>query len=299
MIDFLRRPHGSVLAIAAIFSVQFGNAFVGAQFDRVGPTGAALLRIGFSAVILLVLTRPQVRSWTRRTWLGVVLLGAGLAGMNQFIYLAIDRIPMGIAVTIELLGPLAVAVAGVRRALDGLWVLLAGAGVVLLGLDADGSLTLAGAGFAAVAAAFWALYILASARLGTAVRGIDGLSVAMVVAAVLVAPLGTADAVGAVRSAPDLLWVFAGAAVMTSVVPYALEFVALKRLRTWVFGILSSLGPAVAALAGLLVLNQSLSALQLTAIALVVGASCGVVLTARRQDRHEAITVQDPGATSV
>ncbi|MFV0434062.1 MAG: EamA family transporter [Leucobacter sp.] len=130
-----RRVPASVFAIAAIFSVQFGNAIVGSLFDRVGPLGAAALRLSFAALILLVLVRPRVREWSRGTWLGAVLLGLGMGGMNVFIYLAIDRIPIGIAVTIELLGPLAVAISGARRLIDVLWVVLALAGVLLLGLD--------------------------------------------------------------------------------------------------------------------------------------------------------------------
>lgn len=193
----------SVLAVAAVFSVQFGNALVGSFFDRVSPLGAAALRLGLASLILLVLVRPRVRSWDRRTWLGVVALGVGLGGMNAFIYLAIDQIPLGVAVTIELLGPLAVAASGIRRPIDAAWVLLALIGVLLLGLDGEGSLTLIGALCAGIAAAFWALYILASSKLGTRVRGVDGLVAAMVVAALVVVPFGAVDAVGAVSADPS------------------------------------------------------------------------------------------------
>lgn len=198
--DQPRRVPASLLAVAAIFSVQFGNALVGSLFDRVGPLGAAALRLGLAALILLIVVRPRVRDWGARTWLGVVLLGLGMGGMNVFIYLAIDRIPIGIAVTIELMGPLAVAAAGIRRLVDAGWVLLAIGGILLLGLDGSGAVNLVGAACAAVAAAFWALYILASARLGTRVRGVDGLVAAMVVAALVVVPVGAADAAVAVRS---------------------------------------------------------------------------------------------------
>src|SRR5690606_36148907 len=126
------RIPASLLAVAAIFSVQFGNAFVGSLFESVGPLGAAALRVGFAAVILIVLVRPRVRGWNARTWLGVVLLGIGMGGMNVFIYLAIAEIPLGLAVTIELMGPLAVAAAGIRRAVDAAWVLLALGGILLL-----------------------------------------------------------------------------------------------------------------------------------------------------------------------
>lgn len=286
--DVLRRVAADpvALAVLAIVSVQFGNAIAGSLFVEVGPLGAAALRLGLAAVILLVAIRPRVRGWNRRTWIGVGMLGLGLAGMNALIYLAIDRIPIGVAVTIELLGPLAVAVAGTRRWRDLAWVALAATGVVLLGLDLDGSggLALVGVLAAGGAAAFWALYIVASSRLGPRARGVDALAVAMVVAAVLVVPIGTVPAAQAVSAAPLLLLAFAGIAVMTSAVPYALEFIALKSMPTRVFGVLSSLGPAVAALAGLIVLGQALAPLQLLAIAAVIAACIGAISSRPRAD---------------
>ena len=274
-----------MLAVLAIVSVQFGNAIAGSFFSEVGPLGAAALRLGLAAVILLVAVRPRVRVWDARTWIGVGMLGLGLAGMNLLIYQAIASIPLGVAVTIELLGPLAVAVAGTRRWHDLGWVVLAALGIIglwLSGGDGDGSLALAGVLAALGAAVFWALYIVASARLGPRARGVDGLALAMLVAAIIVVPFGAAPAAVAVAVEPLLLLVFAGIAVMTSAVPYALEFIALKRMPTRVFGVLSSLGPAVAALAGLLVLGQALDALQLAAIAAVVIACAGAVATAPR-----------------
>lgn len=267
----------SLLAILAIFSVQFGNAFVGSLLHTVSPLGAAALRLGFAALLLIVIVRPRFADWTRRTWLGAVALGAGLGGMNVFIYFAIHEIPLGIAVTIELLGPLAVSVAGIRRPVDACWVVLALAGIVLLGSDATGGLSLAGIGFAAAAAVCWALYILATSKLSTRVRGVDGLVGAIAFAAVIVVPLGAHDAVTAVSHDYRVLWSFAGLAVMTSVIPYALEFIAMKRMSARVFGVLSSLGPAVAALAGFVVLHQQLGVTQWCAILLVVAASAGVL----------------------
>lgn len=297
----LDRAPASALAVAAIFSVQFGNALVGSFFGRVGPVGAASLRLGLAAAILLVLIRPRVRSWGARTWLGVALLGLGMGGMNVFIYLAIREIPLGIAVTIELMGPLAVAAAAVRRPIDAGWILLAIGGIVLLGVGGGGGsgtggasgstdpIALSGMLFAAIAAAFWALYILASSRLaasappGAHMRGIDGLVMAMAIAALVVVPIGAFDAVAAIHADPMLLVAFVGVALLTSVVPYALEFLSLKRMSARVFGVLSSLGPAVAALAGLVVLRQQLELRQIIAILLVVAASAGVVSTSRRR----------------
>jgi inner membrane transporter RhtA len=269
----------------AIFGVQFGNAFAGSFFDQTGPLGAAALRLAFGASILALVVRPRMRGWDRRTWFGVVVLGVSLAGMNSLIYLAIDEIPIGVAVTVELFGPLVVAASGIRRAVDALWVLLATVGVALLGMEAGGALSLTGLLLAAAAAGFWAVYIVASARLGPRVRGVDGLSVALLIAAVIIVPLGAAPATNAVIDAPWLLLVFAGVALSTSSIPYALEFIALKSMPSKVFGVLSSLGPAVAGLGGLVVLNQMLSFAQLAAIVLVTIASIGVVATAsgRRQ----------------
>lgn len=283
-----------MLAVVAILSVQFGNAIAGSLFGVVGPLGAAALRMTLAAVILCAVVRPRVRGWDRRTWAGVVALGVGLAGMNALIYLAIDRIPLGVAVTIELLGPLAVAVAATRRWRDLTWVVLAAVGIVLLGLDGDAQLDLAGGLLAAGAAAFWALYIVASAHLGPRARGVDGLGVAMIVAAVLVAPWGASAAIGAITLDPLLLFAFVGVAIMTSAIPYALEFLALKRMPTRVFGVLSSLGPAVAALAGLLVLGQDLSAAQLVAILVVMGACAGAVASSRTRSMRVSSSAPPP-----
>jgi inner membrane transporter RhtA len=209
-----------------------------------------------------------------------VLFGITLGAMNVAIYSAFDRIPLGIAVTIEFAGPLAVAVAGSRRALDGLWVVLAATGILLLA-DGGGSGGLDGWGiaFALVAATAWAAYIVLSQRTGRVWPGGSGLAVAMVVGAVLAAPLGIAQAGGALLH-PDLLAAGAAVALASSVIPYSLELEALRRLPARVFGILMSLEPAVAALAGLVVLGQSLALRDWLAIALVIAASAGATATA-------------------
>ncbi|WP_227497078.1 EamA family transporter [Planctomonas psychrotolerans] len=212
--------------------------------------------------------------------------------MNSLIYLAIDEIPIGVAVTVELFGPLAVAAGGIRRWIDACWVLLAVAGVILLGLQAGGGLSTAGLLLAGGAAAFWALYIVMSARLGSRVRGVDGLSAALLVAALIVAPIGAVSATRAILDAPWLLAVFAAVALLTSSVPYALEFLALKRMPSRAFGVLSSLGPVAAALAGLTVLHQLLTFWQLVAIMLVTAASVGVVMTGHRQHRAVALSAR-------
>lgn len=279
----LNRVPAPLLAVAAIVSVQFGSSFARTFFGETGSLGAAALRLFFGCLILAAVARPRVASWRRTTWLGVIGLGVALAGMNSLIYLAIDHIPIGIAVTVEFLGPLTVAFVQTRRVTDAAWALLALVGVLLLGFDPTGTLAWVGLLLAAGAALFWAGYIVLSARLGADAEGVAPLSAAMVIAAIVVVPLGAQPALVAVGRHPLLVLFFIIVAVLTSVLPYALEFTALKRMPTRVFGVLSSLGPAVAALAGFIVLSQALALTQLVALALVTVASLGVSLTAARQ----------------
>jgi inner membrane transporter RhtA len=280
------RVPAPLLATAAIVSLQFGSAYARTRFDEVGPTGAATLRLVFAAIILVVVVRPRVGAWTRRQWLSAVLLGLALAGMNSLIYLAIARIPLGVAVTLEFTGPLVLALVQTRRWRDALWAVVAFAGVVLLGLGSSGGIALAGILLAFGAAAFWAAYILASSRVGKAIEGIDGLVIAIVVAAIVVAPFGAGHAVSAIARDPALVLVFFVVAVLTSALPYALEMVALRSLPTRVFGVFSSLGPAVAAVAGFVVIRQGLSVRELIAMALVTLASVAIMM--RRESPESA-----------
>ncbi len=183
-----------VLVLGAIGSVQLGSALAKTLFDRAGPLGATLLRLGVGAVMLLVLTRPRPGGRNRRQVLLVVAFGAALAALNGTFYSAIDRIPIGVAVTVEFAGPLGVAVVGSRRLLDLVWVALAASGVVLLTRLGGGALDPVGLGLAACAGVCWAAYILLSRRVGRAFAGLDGLALATVVGAVLIAPLGVAQA---------------------------------------------------------------------------------------------------------
>jgi inner membrane transporter RhtA len=278
----LDRVPPQVLAVAAIFSVQFGSAFARTFFDEVGSMGAAALRLFFGCIILAAIVRPRIRAWKRATWLRVIALGLALAGMNSFIYLAIDHIPIGVAVTVEFLGPLAVALVQTRKLADAAWAVLALVGVLLLGFDPSGELEWIGLVLAALAALFWAGYILMSSRLGADADGVAPLAVAMVVAAIVVVPIGAPTALSAVILDPRLLLIFLVVAILTSVLPYALEFTALKRMPTRIFGVLSSLGPAVAALAGFVVLHEALAVTQLIALLLVTTASIGVTVMGSR-----------------
>ncbi|MFE9634207.1 DMT family transporter [Streptomyces sp. NPDC006463] len=273
------------LVISAGVSVQFGAALAVMVMPRVGAAGVVTLRLAAAAVVLLLLCRPKVRGYVRADWGTVVAFGVAMAGMNGLFYQAIDRIPLGPAVTLEVLGPLALSVVVSRRLVNLLWAGLALAGVVLLsshGGGGFGGLDPLGAAFALGAGAMWAAYIVFSARTGRRFPQADGLALAMAVAAVLSLPLGIVEA-GSDLLVPSTLALGAGVAVLSSVLPYTLELLALRRLPAPTFAILMSLEPAIAATAGFLVLNQAMSALDAVAIALVIAASMGAVRSQTRK----------------
>jgi inner membrane transporter RhtA len=261
------------LVLGAAASVQLGGALAKTLFDEVGPGGTVMLRTLFAALILAALWQPSMRGRSRREWALIALFGFCLAGMNYAFYASLDRIPLGVAVTFEFVGPLGVAVFGSRRALDLLWVVLAAAGILLLA-DPNGGFDGVGVALALLAGAFWAAYILVAARMGQVIPGGAGLALAMVVAAALLLPVGLADAGGDLLD-PVVLGVGLAVAILSSAIPYSLEFEALRRLPAGVFGVLMSLEPAMATLAGLVVLGEVLGARELVAIGLVVVASAG------------------------
>jgi inner membrane transporter RhtA len=259
--------------IAGVTSTQVGGAIAKTLFDDLGPTGTVLLRTVFAALVLTLLWRPRLAGRSRSDLALAAAFGLALAAMNLTFYEAIDRIPLGIAVTIEFVGPLAVAIGGSRRALDLLWVVLAAAGILLLARGGD-SVNAAGVGFALLAGACWAAYILLSARVGRVFPGGSGLALAMALGSVVLLPVGIAGA-GSALLQPGLLAAGAGVAMLSSAIPYSLELAALRRLPTHVFGILLSLEPAMAALAGFVILGEGLRARDAVAIALVAAASAG------------------------
>jgi len=256
--------------------VQLGAAIATKLFDDLGPSGTVLLRTGFAALILVAVWRPAAQRVRGAPLRDAVLFGIALAAMNLSFYEALDRIPLGIAVTLEFTGPFAVAVAGSRRASDLLWVALAAAGIVLLSPGVHGSLDGLGVALALVAGVFWAAYIFLAARVGRAFSGGQGLALAMVVATVLLLPVGIVGG-GSALGRPGLLAAGLSIAVLSSAIPYSLELEALRRLPKGTFGVLMSLEPAVAALVGLVVLGQDLSGSEVVAIAFVVAASAGAL----------------------
>ncbi len=269
-----------VLALLSMTSVQVGAALAKSLFQSVGPAGAVLLRVGLGALILLLLWRPKLHGYTWREYRWALLFGGVLAVMNFTFYQAIDRIPLGVAVTLEFVGPLAVALLGSRRLIDLLWVALAGAGIVLLaptGLLGGTALDPLGVGLALLAGVLWGSYILLSVQVGRSFSDIAGLALAMVVAAVILAPTGILSA-GFLLLNGRFLLIGAGVAVLSSVLPYSLELEALRRLPPQVFGVLMSLEPGFAALVGLLLLHEQVGVRAAVAIALVIAASLGATL---------------------
>lgn len=268
------------LVLASIVSVQCGSALATGLFDSVGPLGAVLLRTVFGAALLLALSRGAPLRARERPQRDVVLLGLAVVGTNLFFYAALDRLPLGIAVTLEFVGPLGVAVLGSHRRRDLLWVVLAAAGIVLLSNGSgDGGIDVLGVALALTAGACWGAYIVQSARVGAVQPGIQGATTAIAISALVAAPLGIAQG-GAELLVPSHLLVGAAIGLLSTAVPYAFEMEALRRLPRATFGVLMSLEPAVAALIGFLALSQALSAIEVAAIALVVVASSGALHSA-------------------
>jgi inner membrane transporter RhtA len=287
-----------VLLLIACTSVQFGAAFAVTLFDRLGPGGTVFLRLTLAAAVLLVLWRPRVRG---RPWPELRLaigLGLVLGAMNLCFYEALGRIPLGPTVTIEFIGPLAVGLWGSRRPLDLLWVALAAAGVLVLADPfGSGGLDAAGVALALGAGACWAVYILLSARTGRVWPGASGLAFGMGFGALVALPAGVAEG-GADLLAPGLLAAGLVVALASSVIPYSLEMEALRTLPEHVFGVLMSLEPAIAALAGFIILGQGLAAGDVAAIGLVVVASIGVTAAAGRQRRLLASSRCEPSPSA-
>ena len=278
------RPHhrGSLgpvgLVLAGGISVQFGAALAVSLMPRAGALGVVTLRLLASAVVLLLVCRPRLRGHSRTDWGTVIAFGVTMGAMNGLFYQAVDRIPLGAAVTLEVLGPLTLSVLASRRAINLVWAALALTGVFLLGGGGFGDLDPVGVAFALAAGAMWATYIVFSARTGRRFPQADGLALAMAVGAVMMLPLGIAES-GSKLTDPVTIALGSAVAIMSSVLPYTLELLALRRLPASTFAILMSLEPALAATAGFLILGQALSLVQAGAIALVIGASMGAVRT--------------------
>jgi inner membrane transporter RhtA len=273
-----------VLVLTAIVSVQFGGALAATLVPEIGAGGSVTLRLVFATAILWAVARPRLRGHSRTAWLTVLWFGGALGLMNLAFYSSLAHLPIGVAVTVEFLGPLALATALSRRARDLAAVGAAAAGVVLISEALDtpfAEIEWTGLGLAALAGACWAAYIIASGRAGREFPKLEGLALAMAVALVVTIPFG----VNSISSwSAESLAKGLGIAVLSSVLPYSLELAALRQLNARVFGILLSLEPAAAALAGLVILDQRLGRLQLAGMALVVLASALVMGAGQRKD---------------
>jgi inner membrane transporter RhtA len=275
----------TLLVLGAVSSVQFGSALAKTLFDEIGAGGTVFLRMLAAAIVLALIWRPRLTGHSGRDVGLVVVFGLALAGMNSAFYSSIDRIPLGVAVTFEFVGPLGVAVFGSRRVFDLVWVALAAAGILLLSNFGSGDLDAVGVGLALLAGGLWAAYILLGVRVGRAFPGGTGLALAMLIATVPLAPVGVAGA-GSELLVPSVLLVGVAVGILSSAIPYTLEIEALRRMPAGVFGVLMSLEPAVAALAGYLVLGEGLVTREVVAIALVVTASAGAA-------RHATVAPRD------
>lgn len=269
----------TVLVMAAVLCQQLGAAVAVLVFPAAGPLGIVALRLAFSAVILLAVARPRLHGHSGRAWRAAIGLGATMAAMNSLFYEAIARLPLGTAVTIEVLGPLVLSIVVSRRAKALLWAALAFSGVALLGQEGLADLDIAGVGFALGAAACWALFILCNARTGATFPRLGGLALAMALGAVVSLP-GAILTAGTALLEPTVLGLGLGVALLSTAVPYSFELMALRRLPAATFSVLTCTAPAVAALAGFAVLGQQFGYIDAIAVALVVAASIGAIRTA-------------------
>jgi inner membrane transporter RhtA len=273
----------SLAVMASLFSVNLGAAFAKELFPMVGIAGVTAIRVGLSALVLLAIWRPWHVRLARRDLTSLLIYGATLGLMNLSIYNAFARIPLGVALSIEVMGPLAVVLLSSRRPLDFAWTALAMVGLYLLLRPGEGAvaLDLLGVGSAIAAGACWAFYIVFGKRVSAVMPGGQAVALGMVVAALITVPLGVTQA-GSTLLVPHILAVGFGVALLSSAVPYTLEMLALRHLPSKVFGILVSSAPAIAALAGFVVLGETLTGAQWLAISLVILASAGATATARR-----------------
>ena len=276
-----KQPSPIGFVLIAILSVQFGSALAKSLFADIGPWGVVALRVSFSAAVLFAIWRPRFNSTVRAHLKLIVTYGIVMACMNCAFYAAIDRIPLGVAISLEFTGPLGLSVLKSQRWRDGLWAAIAAIGIVLLTPLSGSTLNLQGMMLALLAGLFWALYIILAAELGPALPGVEGLSWGLAVGTVLLLPIGIATAGSALLN-PRVLLIGLGVALLSTAVPYACEIIALRSLPIKVFGVMLSLEPMVGVLAGLLILGETLSARSLTACLLVSIAAAGAAQSAQK-----------------
>ncbi|WP_285058206.1 EamA family transporter [Pedobacter ginsengisoli] len=268
--------------LGAIVSVQAGAAIAKGLFPALGATGTASVRIGLSALILLAVNRPNLKRLNKAQWRAVIPYGLCLGAMNMIFYMSLERIPLGLAVTLEFIGPLLLAVAGSRRLIEFLWVLLAAAGIAFIAPWSEKSIDLIGALMALLAGGFWAGYIVLGRRTSKILDGGQAVTIGMVFATMIVLPFGIAGG-GLSNFTPIMIFSGAALALLSSAIPFTLEINAMRKIPAQTFSILMSLEPAVAALCGLIFLQELLTFYEWMAVALVVIASAGATLTKNKK----------------
>jgi inner membrane transporter RhtA len=267
-------------ALLSMVSVQGGASIAKQLFPALGATGTSILRIGLSAVFLNIINRPKFSKFTKQQWLYCAIYGIGIAAMNLIFYLAIQRIPLGLAVTVEFIGPLFLALSLSRKWIDVLWGLLACVGILLIVPWQSNNIDLIGLLLAFLAGIFWAVYIVMGSKVTRVMPGKDAVSAGMLFATLLILPFAIWDG-GVFNLTPILLLKAFGVAVLSSALPFSLDLVALKRLPAKTFSILTSLQPAFAALSGLIFLSENLTILQWTSVFCVISASMGATVFSR------------------
>ena len=272
---------GVGLVLISVCSVQLGSVVGKSTFERAEPGSVTFGRLAIAAVVLLIIARPNLLAFTGRTWAWMLLLGATMGGMNFTFYLAIERIPVGVAVTIELIGPLTVSLVQSKRFKELIWVLIALVGVALIGVQSfRGVIDPIGILFAAFAGVCWGAYIIASKQVGQRVAGLKGLAVALAVSALVVLPFAIVSFTSDIAADPSVLLPMGLIAMLSSLLAYGLELIALRRIPTRVFGVMMALEPAVAAAFAVVLLGEGVGVLEVIAIVLVMIASAGVAYTA-------------------
>lgn len=268
--------------LIAIISVQSGAAIAKGLFPAIGAAGTASLRIGISALILLIVYRPNLFQITAKQWKIVVPYGLSLGAMNLIFYLAIERIPIGLAVTLEFIGPLLVAVSGSKRLIDFLWILLAAAGIILIAPWTNNGIDILGMLLALLAGALWAAYIILGGKISKIMKGGEAVATGMLFATILIVPIGILGN-GLNNLTPTFLFMGIALALLSSAIPFTLEMKALGQLPARTFSILMSLEPAAASICALIFLQEHLTFSEVLSVIFVVIASIGSTITSKRK----------------
>lgn len=269
--------------LGSILSVQIGAAMAKGLFPALGAAGTTTLRIGLSALMLIVVNRPDITKLNRQQWYAVISYGICLGAMNGIYYLALSRIPLGMAVTLEFIGPLLLAVVGSKSKIEFLWVLLAAAGIALIAPWNGKGIDLFGAGMALLAGVFWAAYIVLGRRTSAVMEGKQAVTIGMIFATLVILPFGICGG-GLLHFTPLMILPAVALALFSSAIPFSLEIYALKHIPAKTFSILMSLEPAMASVCGMIFLKEFLSITEWIAVSLVVVASAGATLTRKQAD---------------